>query len=496
LFPHEEAVDIYEEFFRRHPNGCEAAQGFLAVKLGDAAVSKLASKICMSSYRWDGIQPAEKDIPEIEGVEDYSCPSNYVWFLEHIRREKRLGWVDFVAHIGVNGPKEAVITYMGSLYARLPTVGFWMKKLDGLAEANTRGWIFQEMSFGPLDEAGVREFFKMVRKQFMEAKRSRSQHALLELLFVAECVGTLLTRRGFLCWAEKFTHFSRFTWNSYGGARYLTTVSQLVARQLQMPPSVEALLSSEISFRLSSLAAVACLDIFSSEDAAFAQQEAAFSQMLVQPPYHIADDAAEFGRIFFPGMTQAYLETMLTWEQDREKAIFSVACSILADRYEKHVHPNQMLLEAWKCRLAYDTSVVLGSGSYATSVFYVNSKATDERSALGFGMAMKGTKVMNDGEIKVSASGSMKRITFESEFRNELTYLSDSEYCGEGDDRPAELFACLPCRELQDVCMAHGAGCLFYLLVDRKSQKITKVMYKVYKLSVFEMLQPEADNVF
>jgi hypothetical protein len=78
LFPHEEAVDIYEEFFRRHPNGCEAAQGFLAVKLGDAAIEEVASKICMSSYRWDGIQPAEQGHKRGLATHKGLCPVNGV----------------------------------------------------------------------------------------------------------------------------------------------------------------------------------------------------------------------------------------------------------------------------------------------------------------------------------------------------------------------------------------------------------------------------------
>ena len=490
-------MDIYEEFFRRHPNGSEAARGFLAVKLDRAAISKLATEICMSSYRWDGTRPVEDGIAE--GVEKYSCPSNYVWFLEHIHREKKLGWVDFVANVGVNCPTEIVVKYMGRLYSKLPTVGFWMKNLDGLAEANTRGWIFQEMSFGPLDDAGVCEFFKLVRSNFMEVKRRRSQHALLELLSVVEYVGTLLTRRGFLCWSEKSEAFARFTWNHYGGPRYRTTVAELLVRQMQMPSTASALLRDEIPVRVSSLAAVACLDIFSCEEAAYAKHEAALRHMLATPPYRIADDAIDFGRIFYPGMAQAYLETMLTWEPDRENAIFSVACAILAEVFEQDVQPKQMLLEAWKRRLAYDVTVVLSAScTWATSVMLVNSKATQERSALGFNMAMKGTKVLNDCEIKVltPAGTAMKTIQLEADFRKECSYLGHSQYRGAGDGRQAELFACLPSKELQDVCRAHGAGCLFYLLVDCKGSTIIKLMYKVYQLRAFEMLLPAPDKDF
>jgi hypothetical protein len=213
-----------------------------------------------------------------------------LWFLEHIHKEKKLGWVDFVANVGVNCPTESVVGYTGSLYATLPSVGFWMTNLDGLAEANTRAWIFQEMSFGPLETASVRKCLQTVRSNFIEVKRRRSQHALLELLSVVEYLGTLLTRRGFLYWSEKSADFAQFTWNRYGGPQYCITIAELLVRQMQMPPTATALLRDEIPVRISSLAAVACLDIFSSEDATFIQQEEALIRMLTTPAYLIADD--------------------------------------------------------------------------------------------------------------------------------------------------------------------------------------------------------------
>lgn len=100
---------------------------------------------------------------------------------------------------------------------------------------------------------------------------------------------------------------------------------------------------------------------------------------------------------------------------------------------------------------------------------------TSAPAALGFGMSMKSTKVINGCEIKVSpsGSGSMKRINLESAFCNGCSYLHNSEYRVAGDDRVAELFACLPCRELQDVCKAHYAGCLFYIQVAGHHTRFT-----------------------
>ena len=95
LFPYEESVDIYEKFFKVHPNGSESVTGFLAVH---TAVSEHSRSICMSSYR---CKPVQEVLPAGAEV-DFSCPDNYMWFLEHIQKEKKLGWMDFVANVGVS----------------------------------------------------------------------------------------------------------------------------------------------------------------------------------------------------------------------------------------------------------------------------------------------------------------------------------------------------------------------------------------------------------
>ena len=162
LFPYEESVDIYETFFKVHPNGSEFVKGFLAVRITDTSILEHSRSICMSSYRWANVKPVQQVLPA--GVEvDFSCPDNYMWFLEHIRKEKKLGWMDFVANVGVNCPTGSVIEYMGGLYAKFPTLGWWTLDLETFEVARTRGWIFQEMTFGSLEEFGLRALFKQLR---------------------------------------------------------------------------------------------------------------------------------------------------------------------------------------------------------------------------------------------------------------------------------------------------------------------------------------------
>ena len=93
----------------------------MIIKLSDEMVAKQIHDIRMSSYRWAGVKPVVEGLSQ--GVEPFACPDNYMWFLDLIREQKKIGWVDFISNIGVNCPTSVVVDYMGSLYARLPTVG-------------------------------------------------------------------------------------------------------------------------------------------------------------------------------------------------------------------------------------------------------------------------------------------------------------------------------------------------------------------------------------
>ena len=76
--------------------------GFLAVRMSDtASESEPSRSIFMSSYRWANVKPVQEVLPAGAEV-DFSCPDNYMWFLEHIQKEKKLGWMDFVANVGVS----------------------------------------------------------------------------------------------------------------------------------------------------------------------------------------------------------------------------------------------------------------------------------------------------------------------------------------------------------------------------------------------------------
>ena len=82
---YEEVCDIYEEFLKHHPNGGAATAGFVAVRLSDGQIEKQRDLIRISSYRWKevkGVGPNSALEPRI--------PSNYLWFLEHIRERGQI----------------------------------------------------------------------------------------------------------------------------------------------------------------------------------------------------------------------------------------------------------------------------------------------------------------------------------------------------------------------------------------------------------------------
>jgi hypothetical protein len=63
--------------------------------------------IRMSSYRWAGTKPVVQP-----GTEANACPNNFTWFLQKIHLQKQIGWLDFIANIGVYCPTSIFINYM------------------------------------------------------------------------------------------------------------------------------------------------------------------------------------------------------------------------------------------------------------------------------------------------------------------------------------------------------------------------------------------------
>ena len=121
------------------------------------------------SYRWDNlVKFTSKCKPPGEAeteVKEWTVP---VSFLEALRLAGRGPlWVDFLCHL--NGPQlPQVILSMGQLYANATVLP--LSEIDEeseksaareafmmLEQALGRGWVFQEIAFGPLDRGVVQE---------------------------------------------------------------------------------------------------------------------------------------------------------------------------------------------------------------------------------------------------------------------------------------------------------------------------------------------------
>ena len=131
---YEERVDVYAEFLSLHPNHDPRAQGFVMIKLSNAQIASQHARIRMSSYRW-------RDVKGVGGDEQWAIPANYGWFLDHIKENRQIGWMDFLANVAVNVAVPEVIGYMGELYATSITVGDWLLEMGNLSAALPRGWV-------------------------------------------------------------------------------------------------------------------------------------------------------------------------------------------------------------------------------------------------------------------------------------------------------------------------------------------------------------------
>ena len=124
-----------------------------------------------------------------------SC-GKFRWFLEIIRKSKFIGWIDFVANVMVNVDKGETFAYQGRYYKRFPTIAHFMFDPLRLGVALTRGWIFQETSFGPFDPNGVDSLLDEIRKKAAKVLNGNVS-AIDEFFLWIKFLSSLLKTRGF-----------------------------------------------------------------------------------------------------------------------------------------------------------------------------------------------------------------------------------------------------------------------------------------------------------
>jgi len=606
---YEQAFDIHGEFFRRHSNGSEAAKGIFAVKLNEIQISKQLHRIRMSSYRWldvNGVPPCGTKYP---------IPRNYAWFLEMIRRDGQIGWMDFIAGVGVNCNTAEVISYMGGLYARAHTVGAWMYDIEALDEAMYRGWIYQETAFGALDEGGCRNLISLVRDSFIAVRDGeKDQNALASLFRATSVFGKLIHRRGFELWRDRNPLFESFTFARYGHGFWVQTMWNIVAPRIGLtsgsplrvtgndggvageddssceyatvgsrekfsgtaawanPECAETELKNpsdlqgkvaivrrgEVTFmekaeRVAKAGAIAvvivntqdfafvihgaghsslsipivsvsssvgakllngvtvaasprtglnlresfeqslrylirsitplvCLDVFTMDDEPFAAHAEELCSFLTSPSYTLANTAKDFGEIFGGSIVHAFLEAALTYEEDREAAICSVASYIYRENLNHTVSTREMLNEAWCGLYRIDTKNLSNPGHcIMTTCPNVKSRT------LGLGEHIFGAKVVDNDSYAAADTGKLVKLPgtpglcmqnlnqIVGAYKGNNTYaLPSSSNTGAGGDSEGELlelFICEPPSHLQAIAGARsheGSETAAVLFVTRR----------------------------
>ena len=488
LFQYEEAMNIYDEFFRFHPNGLDATIDFMVLKLSYEMVNEQLHHIRMSSYRWAGVKSIVEGLSQ--GEESFACPDNYMWFFDLIRERKMLGWVDFIANIGVNCPTSVVIGYMGSLYARLPTVGGWMYNLTALEESLNRGWIYQEMAFGPLDQQGILNLFGLIRNRFMTFRENenKTEQQLHDVLHAVCLLDRLLSRRGFYDWNKKYPQFKTFSYPFYGGGGFRRRTADTLIINLAIPANIRVIkvIDAHTSFDIVS---VVCCDVFSCMDEDCYQSNVkAISDILIQPTYVICRSADEFEEYYFSAVEE-YYGTALTFESDRLPAIFSVAISIFKETFSQEINLHMILKIAWKALFEKLVEACMGCRSTAFTTFTLLNKRTEHCGQLGF--TVRGSKiennlsysVMKDGEkVSISAMKNICRVSEEMVVKYRRDGTSTYQ---RADGVLLEVFACEPPEELQEYCKKKGTFTLFFIAREKQSKVIWRLRMKTFYLERF-----------
>ena len=204
-----EKIDVDEDF-AAHPSVKGNLAGFKAIQLKEEQLELQEHKVLMCSYRWE-------DVVALEGG-DYALPGNfrsestcsvnsflfksivymYRWFLDTIRKQECIGWLDCAANVMVNVDKEETFLYQGHFYKRYQTIAHFMYTNDpsDLGVALDRGWIVQETSFGPLYPDGVDTLLSRIREAADDV-RNGNESAVDDFFLYVRFLSYLLMRRGF-----------------------------------------------------------------------------------------------------------------------------------------------------------------------------------------------------------------------------------------------------------------------------------------------------------
>ena len=357
-----EPVSIWEDFFRFHPVRHPLCQEFVSLCLPMEFVEKHSDFINMASYRW----------LDVHGVGEYGkgyhAPTNYVWFLEWLKENKRLGWMDFMANIVVNVDTDHTVAYMGDFYARLPTIAQWMLDPDLLGSALNRAWIYQESAFGAFVSEGIDIVLDDIRSLGLSlCSPSRNHnHAVIEKFELcrkfcrrAEHMAKLLDRRGYFAFATKQEILKDRQYEYYGGAPYYDMDGKVTAMVLERAfegekvddafrQEIDGIIGSGYSKGYTAMYHLCEFFTAPADDEEFPIVYNSIHKLCTMRTWEDCHTAEEFFERIGDPLLAAYSTLDVSYESDREPSVTKVALSIMERDYENAMGSHDFCEAVWK----------------------------------------------------------------------------------------------------------------------------------------------------
>ena len=341
-FDHEEVKECDNDAWEGHSNRSAMLADYLCVRLTKAQLMSQRQRVRVASYRWQGVKR--------EGKMGLTAPNNYEWFLAFIDAEALVGWMDFMSNVIVGVETKLTLAYMGMLYAEVPTCAEWLREPSKIPEAMSRGWIYQESTFGQLDPSLARQLSDYLYDEYRKEHTPASARAMVEMIWN---IALLLLRRG---------HENAFTadpedmggWGKYYDRQRGFFIGGAAAAYWEgLHPSaagvVTSLLQTEEQVGITIVHLIESIATRTRDEL-----RGWLGKRLCGKASEVAPTAEAFLKRFSLGMLRAYCGASFTSEPDRDVAITASALHILQRDYEytttegKAMTSADLLQECWK----------------------------------------------------------------------------------------------------------------------------------------------------
>ena len=355
----EEPINIWDSFFCKHPVGDGYSKEFFAISLNEIDIQKYYERIRIASYRWEDIKGVGEDGSE------YHAPSNYLWFLKFLEKERVLGWMDFMANIVVNCPGGETVAYMGSLYAQYMIISHWMIDPPRLGAALERGWIFQETAFGAFDSSAISHLLDEMRNLALlslpsnqkQSKESRIQ-SFMTFIRIAEHLSKLLDRRGYYAMAQitpllsdrQYDYYHQIGFYGMTGNVTKRAIDRVLGNDEEFDNEFYSLVNQHVEqgYKNGYTAMFHICDLFTDTDEENfdAVYKAIFNLLTTKSWCQASTVKQLFEKIGDP-LLAAFSALEVTYETDRNNALTQVAKAIIEEDFKLEQTHEQFCQNVW-----------------------------------------------------------------------------------------------------------------------------------------------------